>query len=187
MNGTEDSHRLFWTVLEAAPFTVRSTPDLRNTNWIERRKGSHNCSDCPNSKVGAARTVMWPSEQSCDHYWFDLINVPKTEVLQTVKGAASSLPRLSSRGSQNRRATLPIFTGVIGNGGDRFCVSSAHCIEMHKALFWRVKSIYRHVLVISYLNARVGQNQRVKTLQKHIYCTGLKKTLVVLKMYHKTT
>ena len=24
---------------------------------------------------------------------------------------------------------------VIGNGGNRFCVSNAHCIEMHRALF----------------------------------------------------
>ena len=33
--------------------------------------------------------------------------------------------------------------------------------------FEGLTAIYRHILIICYLNARVGQNQRVKMLQKH--------------------
>ena len=56
---------------------------------------------------------------------------------------------------------------VIGNGGDIFCVSNAHCIERY---FEGLTAIFRHILIIliiCYLNARIGQNERVKTLQKH--------------------
>jgi hypothetical protein len=53
---------------------------------------------------------------------------------------------------------------VIGNGGDIFCVSNAHCVERY---FEGLTAIFRHIPIICYLNARVGQNQRVKTLQKH--------------------
>ena len=50
---------------------------------------------------------------------------------------------------------------MIGNGGNIFCVSNAHCIECY---FEGLTAIYRHILIICYLNARAGQNQRVKTL-----------------------
>jgi ribosomal protein L37AE/L43A len=63
---------------EAAPFTVRSTPDFRTENghmnrkrshdcsdcWPSNRKRSHDCSDCPYSKVGAARTVTLSSAEA---------------------------------------------------------------------------------------------------------------------------
>jgi hypothetical protein len=53
---------------------------------------------------------------------------------------------------------------VIGNGRDIFCVSNAHCIARY---FEELTAIFRHILIICYLKARVGQNQRVKTLQNH--------------------
>ena len=40
------------------------------------------------------------------------------------------LPRFSTRGSQNTTRDTAHFH-VIGNGGDRLCVSSAHCIECY--------------------------------------------------------
>jgi hypothetical protein len=57
---------------EAALFTARSTRNFRNTNWIEPKTVTW-LFWLPLLKS----TVMWPSEQSCDHYWFDLISVPK--------------------------------------------------------------------------------------------------------------
>jgi hypothetical protein len=74
---------------EAASFTVRSTPDFRNTNWMEPKTVTW-LFDCPYSKAGAARTVVLPSEQSCDHYWFDLVSVPKIRSTPNSKLAASS-------------------------------------------------------------------------------------------------
>jgi hypothetical protein len=45
---------------------------------------------------------------------------------------------------------------VIGNGGDRFSVSNAHCIECY---FEGLTAIYRHIVIICYLNARVWRNK----------------------------
>jgi hypothetical protein len=72
------------------------------------------------------------------------------------------LLQFSSRGSQNRHLTLPIFTWL----EMRRHILCIQC-TLHWVLFWRVNryiSTYTYYMVV---NARVGQNQRVKTLQKH--------------------
>ena len=42
---------------------------------------------------------------------------------------------------------------MIGNGGDIFCVSNAHCIGRY---FEGLTAIFRHILIICYLNAMQG-------------------------------
>jgi hypothetical protein len=69
--------------------------------------------------------------------------------------------RFSSRGSQNRHVTLPIFTWLEMEATD-------FVYPMHTERYFEcLTAIYRHILIICYLNVRVGQNQRIKTLQKH--------------------
>jgi hypothetical protein len=55
-----------------------------------------------------------------------------------------------------------------------FCVSNEHCIERY---FEGLTAIFRHILIICYLKARVGQNQRVKSIRR---CTNNSKSLYAL-------
>jgi hypothetical protein len=61
-------------------------------------------------------------------------------------------PDFRLRGRQNRQSRNTAYFHVIGNGGDMFCVSNAHCIERY---FGGLTAIFRHTLIICYLNARV--------------------------------
>jgi hypothetical protein len=96
------------------------------------------------------------------------------------------LPRFSSWGSQNRTEQNRTEQNRTEQNrteqnrteqntwGDGLCVSNAHCIECY---FEGLTAIY--ILILCYLNAKVGQNQRVQTLQNHtlIYRVYKKKVI----------
>ena len=66
---TSDSVIPYMRLPQATINTVRNSPDFRNINLEWNRRQSHDCSNYPDFRVGAARTDTWHCPFSHDWKW----------------------------------------------------------------------------------------------------------------------